>query len=364
MLVYRTDKMMFRSYLEKVVLICLNKIKGERTSYSIFHILKGKKSSQTIQDGYLFGISNFFATYPDISREDFQNIIRFFHENKWITLVDDSDEYTVTVLGIEVSRNLEIEKSLISHINGHQFHQVAPLYWKRFSLLFQVISNSVHQNKKYYGVQRDVTVQNWVKNYLFKQQKSLKNVSFSIYDEMQKILIQLPGNQADIFLMKLSGFHRIGYSNQQIAEIIGVDETFVHYQFLNALHFIIDEVASQSDKYPYLNGVYSLGKAEDQLPLTKSSVTTFRYLQQGLSVEEISSIRNLKRNTIEDHIIELAFQGKDLNIEQFISNEAMMEIMDVIETLQTKQLKMIKQALPSDISYFQIRLALARRRDF
>ncbi|MEH7462882.1 recombinase RecQ, partial [Bacillus thuringiensis] len=37
--------------LQYTVLYCLKQLKGERTVSSIYHLLKGKRSSQTFQDG-------------------------------------------------------------------------------------------------------------------------------------------------------------------------------------------------------------------------------------------------------------------------------------------------------------------------
>ena len=56
------DDKMELTFLQTIILFCLQKINGERTIYSIYHLLKGKKSSQTIQDTHLFHLQSLFQT--------------------------------------------------------------------------------------------------------------------------------------------------------------------------------------------------------------------------------------------------------------------------------------------------------------
>lgn len=43
--------------LQYTLLYCLKQLNGERTVSSIYYLLKGKRSSQTLQDGNMFQIS-------------------------------------------------------------------------------------------------------------------------------------------------------------------------------------------------------------------------------------------------------------------------------------------------------------------
>ena len=72
------------TFLQMIILYCLHKLNGERTIYSIYHLLHGKKSSQTIQDAYLFHLTPFFHTYPTISWQEIESIITKFATNEWI----------------------------------------------------------------------------------------------------------------------------------------------------------------------------------------------------------------------------------------------------------------------------------------
>lgn len=43
--------------IQYTLLHCLKQLNGERTVSSIYYLLKGKRSSQTLQDGNMFRIS-------------------------------------------------------------------------------------------------------------------------------------------------------------------------------------------------------------------------------------------------------------------------------------------------------------------
>ncbi|MGO4076159.1 recombinase RecQ, partial [Staphylococcus aureus] len=45
------------------------KLNGERSISAVYHLFKGKKSSQTIQDASLFQLSKYFGCYPGFTRD-------------------------------------------------------------------------------------------------------------------------------------------------------------------------------------------------------------------------------------------------------------------------------------------------------
>jgi uncharacterized protein YpbB len=68
----------------------------------------------------------------------------------------------------------------------------------------------------------------------------------------------------------------------------------------------------------------------------------------------------LKVATIEDHFVEIALREKEFSIEMFMEKEKMEKVTKVIEALQTRKLRVLKQAVGEEISYFEVRLVLAR----
>ena len=348
---------MIDSYLESLILECLLRIKGERTVYSVFHLITGKKSSQTIQDGHLFGVTPYYRTYTSLTREDYNRIIASLQEKGLLVVTQDNGEYELRSRSSEVLREYRTVFPLVKHINGLLFHGKDQEFWKRFSLIFQVLSQNVHGNNKYFTVQREKDIQIWVKAFLYRQ-RDWKALSVLLYAEIQNVLSAFLNLHGEVFLLKLSGYHRVGYSNGQIANMLQVDETYVHYLFLDVLHKMLEQASTGS--VPILASISEMQEKTNQLPLTRSTLTTLSYLKRGYTIEEIAHARGLKANTIEDHIVEMVFHGENIDISSIISDEQMRIILDTADQMQTRQLRMLKEALPDSISYFLIRLALAK----
>src|SRR3954469_3240333 len=86
-------------YIENIILYCLKQLKGERTIYSIYHLLNGKKSSQTIQDAHLFSIKKFFRIFESLTRESFEEIITNL-VNKQLICLCGNQRYQLTESGL------------------------------------------------------------------------------------------------------------------------------------------------------------------------------------------------------------------------------------------------------------------------
>ncbi|MEH6907985.1 hypothetical protein V7008_20090, partial [Neobacillus drentensis] len=70
--------------IESIILYSIKQLKSERTIYSVYHLLNGKKSSQTIQDAHLFSLKKFFGIYEQLSRESFDEIYQAVVEKNWL----------------------------------------------------------------------------------------------------------------------------------------------------------------------------------------------------------------------------------------------------------------------------------------
>lgn len=86
--------------------------------------------------------------------------------------------------------------------------------------------------------------------------------------------------------------------------------------------------------------------------------TTFKMYQLGLKPEEIAEQRGLSLRTIYSHLANLIENGYKIKVEDFVSNEEKENILKVISEVGTELLKPIKEKLPEDITYDQIKLVL------
>ncbi|MFS0781346.1 helix-turn-helix domain-containing protein [Bacillus sp. 1P06AnD] len=349
---------MIHSYLEAIIMDCLLRIGGERTVYSVYHILYGKKSSQTIQDSRFFYIEKYFRTLPSLERGHFQQCIDKLNENGFIHVLNEKGNYRIEEKGREIMRHYVEKNPFPSYMNGFAFHMVAMPFWRRLSFLFQVVSNGVHKNSSYYCIEHDEFIQKWVKKIVFKY-NDMQELANALHQELQRILSTRPDDAASIFVLKLTGFHRAGYNNRQIGNRFGVDEYYVHFMFLDTLHLILQH---STEEHTVLTEISEDLFKNRQSPITQSSLSTLSFLKKGYSISEIAVVRQLKESTIEDHIVELALHTSEVQLTRFVDESLADEIRLIAEESQTKQLKNIKGRLSKEATYFQIRLVLAERR--
>ncbi|WP_064090991.1 helix-turn-helix domain-containing protein [Rossellomorea aquimaris] len=346
-------------YLNYVILYCLEKVHEERSIYSVFHILKGKKSSQSIQDTHLFELQPFFLSLPKLKREFFNEKVKELVSEGYLH-ISENEIGTLTLKGEKILKS-ELQTAFFpKDMNGLLFGDQCQLFWKRLSLLVQVLSNVKNKESIYYPVQRSRGVQDWVKRFL-RAHSSEENISLTIYKELKQVLnLQLGKDDPSIFVHRLTGFEDYGWTESQVAEKLKMHEEEYRFRFLNFIHGILVELTKHPETYPIL---YSMSIKSDQTEsLTISTAKTFDLLNRGFSLEEIARIRNLKQNTIEDHVIEILLTKEKINTEKFIKKEDIHEVNKVMDSLETKRLKAIKEKIP-ELSYFQIRVAITKAGD-
>ena len=97
---------------------------------------------------------------------------------------------------------------------------------------------------------------------------------------------------------------------------------------------------------------------KEEIPEKKSTHdATFELYQQNLSIEDISKLRNLKIQTIEEHIIKLIIENKIIEILPFISNEKIENISKFYsENPDISTLSEAKSKLGEGYSFFEIKL--------
>lgn len=347
-----------KNYLSTLILSSLHKINTERTIYSIYHLLKGKKSSQTIQDAHLFQLTNLFQTYPHLSRLFFEETVQDLESKKLIKKFE-GERYKITNSGI-----IFIEKYIFNNsffpkfINGWKYHSIQDDFWKRLSLLVQVCSNLINHESNYIPIQNEMKVIDWLKNSLSKLHLSRENLVEELLKELMTCLSSEKDINPAVLVMRLSGYKNIGLTPLQVAEELKMDPSYLQVEFLNVIHFMIEKILSNSKEYPILQNL--LIDYHKPVILTKSSTITYKYLSMGYSIDEIAAARNLKTNTIEDHIVEIALNDQKFPLEHFVALDTQNSIKNSMENLSSRQLKTIRQDLNNTVSYFQIRLVLAR----
>ncbi|WP_413309098.1 helix-turn-helix domain-containing protein [Bacillus sp. 1P10SD] len=341
--------------IESIILYCLKQLNCERTVYSIFHLLNGKKSSQTIQDAHLFSLKNYFGIYEPLTREAFEEIIQSMVHQNQIAFYGDQ-RYHLTTLGKTLLEN----NPPTSYLDGWKYHSFTNIFWERLSLFVQVTSNLVNGEKRYIPIQKNKEHHQWLKSVLKEIKVQKKAVGEMVFAELVSCFDHYKGVDPSIFVFRLTGFKKIGLTPQQTARKMEMDLHDYHLAFIQILHYLIQKIRQEADQFSILPLLIRDLKQTDELTL--SSRKTWNLLNQGYPLDHIANLRQLKMSTIEDHLVEFALHVNDFSIDTYVSKNLQEEILSIARKLETRQLKLIRDEL-NTATYFQIRLVLAKYGD-
>lgn len=337
-----------------VLLFSIYQLKGERTYSAIYHTLKGKKSSQTFQDIYAYGLTSYFGILRSIDREKLQQEIEILSEKGYIN--KEEDYLSLTKKGYSYIENPP-NKVKASWLNGLTYHHVGQIFWSRFLLFVQTSTNIAAGKNQFIPVDDRKDILQWVKRKYQSEKHDLMDYITGIYNEISSIFSELPDWLAELITLRITAHHRYGWSRDQLAYRYSLSNMDVDLYIISVTHFILDKVTEDKSTFPRLYSFCDdLFKA---LPLTQSAEKTLEWLHKGQSIDTISKIRNLKISTIQDHIVEIALVDPAFELSAFISERAVNDISQQASKLNTNRLKVIKEALRNEYSYFQIRLVLA-----
>ncbi|MFH0840791.1 MAG: RecQ family ATP-dependent DNA helicase [bacterium] len=95
-----------------------------------------------------------------------------------------------------------------------------------------------------------------------------------------------------------------------------------------------------------------------------TQLETFELYNRGLSIKEIADARELKTDTIIQHLCYLLEKGLPVNIDKIVSNDKQKKILKIAKKQKDSKLKTLKEALGEKISYDDIKLTMAQEKKY
>lgn len=329
------------------ILSCLDKIGVNRTTTATFYILKGKKSSQTMQDIHLFKLTSFFYLFPDLQKSNYEWYLQNLYKEGFVQFQHENS-VSITKKGID-----RLQKENLPYINGYKYGKISQIFWRRVLLIVQTTSNLIKNNNRFRPIILEEDVHLFVKGYLLNIPFTREQLSNQLYEECISFLYTRTKEECDIFVWKLTGKDRISLTNKQIANKLGIQEWDVYLIFQAMIHHLLSKI----EEFPILQ---SICPNIEMTQLGDSTRRTYSFIQKNKTIDEIVTLRNLKRSTVEDHIIEIARSNPNFLIDTFITVDKRKKIEEIYMQKSTKKLKELKQYVGESISYFEIRLVLTR----
>jgi uncharacterized protein YpbB len=338
---------------EQILLKMVDRLNEERTISAPYHLLRGKKSGQTIQDVKSYGLTSTFSIFPKLSKTTYDRTIDLMIEKNWMTISNQLIP-SLTEEGLEIKKNLPILS-----LNGWLYRGNDMTFFHRLSLLTQTLSHIGAGNMSYVPVQKDEKIQKWVRTFLFNTPYKSREFRLNFKNELEMCLLAATESELhrQLISYRLSGYEITGLTWQQLAFELKLEPIDIQIRFTEGLHLVLDEIFSNTS-YPILRELCKDVRALN--PLTESASKSANLYKQGYSINQIAEIRKLKTSTIEDHFVEMAMNDSNFDITSFLENGDIEEVIRGIKNISSNKLKLLKEHFPN-YSYFQLRLLLAAR---
>ena len=90
-------------------------------------------------------------------------------------------------------------------------------------------------------------------------------------------------------------------------------------------------------------------------PRVDTAAVTYDLFKNGKTIKDIAEERDLKISTIEGHLLKYYEMGKDVNLSSYIHSNYRDDIYNAIRTYGYTKLRVLKDALPKDVTYLDIK---------
>jgi len=336
--------------LSSLLLTIISRLDGERTIYAGLHLFRGKRSGQTLQDVDYYSLKEFFCILPKLKIETFDLAAEQLIKTGFITIDEKA------LVHLTESGRSELGRLPSYRFNGWDFRGREQLFFARLSLVVQTVSNFRVGVTTFMPLQRDYEIQSFVRKLLNGHPIWDAEFSRQLRVELHQAIedSQFRDVQKIILVHRLGGHDFTGWTWEQLADQLSMNQVTVRLYFIESLHILLETI-EKSNITPFLRSMS--GDIKVTTYLTESALKTKNLFEQGNSMEEIARARRLKMSTIEDHFVEISINDTEFPIEKFVSKSDREAVIIRSMDLGTKRLRLLKDEF-SSLTYFQLRLIL------
>lgn len=312
-----------------------------RTS-TLYHLLRGKRTSSVLIYGFLYENLRFFQLFPMLPETQFNRIVADLIKQNLLCQTAEG-EVQITDKGMQIATN---DTEHYYRIDNYRFGKTDDRMWRLLQFTVQVISNLSYGNKHYIPLEHSPVFQKQVKQYIKSMPKA--RLIQTVKEEWNSLFSLLPKDEANFFAQQFSGYQIIGKTSFQL---MAADTPFK--RFLNKkekLHHLIHTILLMPNNSFLKMLILPLIKQNENQSMSK----TVLYLEKKISIEGMALQRQVKLSTIKDHLMEVALT-QDFPFEQFISPTTYFCLDDYSKPYQEWTYQSVKQTNPA-LDYFEFRL--------
>ena len=320
----------------KKILSCIIRMNERFGMGLVTEVLKGSNSAKIRSLG--FDSLSTYGIMKDYSKDTIKNIISFLISEGYI--VSTGDKYPIL--------------SLSASANDILFKNKSVFIKKKIE---KISTSNKHNKSKNSNDTSNIEDLQYDEN-LF---SLLKTVRMSIAKELHIPPFIVC---ADISLKQMSTFFPLTVESLLKIHGIGAHKVEQYGEvFLNAIsNYVIEnniDVSSNSivtninsdTSVVNHNSLTSILKEKKE----ETHIVTYNLYASGKSIDEIANIRELTKTTIENHLLKCYENGLDIDLTKYINTQYENDIISAITKLGCEKLKPLKEILPEEVSYFDIK---------
>ncbi|MEH7300992.1 DNA helicase RecQ [Neobacillus drentensis] len=148
---------------------------------------------------------------------------------------------------------------------------------------------------------------------------------------------------------------KLPITNEEFLQVSGVGELKLQKYGLRFIEAILTFVEDNPDYQSEHGSVEKAPKKQAKRTVTDSHLETLTLHQSDYSIMEIAEKRDLAVSTVENHLIQCAQQGLEVDFSKHIPAEYIQLLEKAVKEAGRDRLKPIKELLPEEVSYFMIK---------
>ncbi|MGL4391131.1 MAG: helix-turn-helix domain-containing protein [Carnobacterium maltaromaticum] len=329
-----------------------------RKAMTVFHIISGKRTASILYQAEIYRLSAYFSLFNKLKKENYQHSLKKGIALK-ILKKEENDYYCLTEMG-QKEITVYFEKQYYpTKLNFLQNSRWIHVYWRRLVFVSQVLSEIRYKNQSYIPIEKEWSLQVWVKKWLKSKSESREELAEAFGIEW----LQLARNQskisAEIMIGFLTGHDYYGQTTMQLATAFLKEAVEVRIILLDGLSKLIHEVTEQPETFPIFFSIFT-DLLETHGAVSQSVRQTQKNLMEGLDLIEIAKIRQLKLSTVSEHVIELSLIDKKFNVHSLIKEQPFLEVKQQLENQPMSSFSDIKEFFP-EVPFYVYRLMQIER---
>ena len=148
---------------------------------------------------------------------------------------------------------------------------------------------------------------------------------------------------------------KLPITNEEFLQVSGVGELKLQKYGLRFIEAILTFVEDNPDYQSEHESLEKAPKKQAKRTVTDSHLETLTLHQSDYSIMEIAEKRDLAVSTVENHLIQCAQQGLEVDFSKHIPAEYIPLLEKAVEEAGRDRLKPIKELLPDEVSYFMVK---------